>query len=101
MPRIVDPMGVPMGANSQPQGAAINPVLQMLWPLFSQNIHDLVSAGVQPPEKVVATAWEIANRAFQHVGLEFVFPMGVKVISPRALHESDREHADAAEAGGS
>jgi len=115
----VDPMGVPIGGNSQPQNTAINPVpqntainpvLQMLWPVFAQSIHDILTSdpvrvskrmsdGTMCPahtaQQVVDTAWEIANRAIQYMGFEFVFPMGIKVITLRELHEAERDAADA------
>lgn len=99
MPRpIVDPMGIPMGGNSQPQGAAINPVLQLLWPVFAQSIHDMA---VHTPKfsnpEIVDSAWEIANRAFERMGFQFVFPMAARIIPPAELHQSDREHAGAGE----
>lgn len=113
MPRpIVDPMGIPMGGNSQPQGAAINPVLQLLWPMFAQSIHDVLAGdpvrpalkivdGTMHPahttKQVVDTAWEIANRAFERIGFQFVFPMAARIIAPAELHRSDREHAGAGE----
>ena len=89
-----------MGGNTQPQpGPQINPVLHMLWPIFAQGIHDMA---VHTPkfsnQEIVDSAWEIANRAFQRMGFEFVFPMACRIIPPAALHESDREHAEAAEA---
>lgn len=101
---IVDPLGIPLGGNAQPQqNVGFNPVLQFLSPVFCQTIHDLLMGTELPatfkasPETIVDTAWEIANRAFQRLGFEFVFPMGVRLITPRELHEVQRKSAEAAE----
>lgn len=108
MSRLIDPMGMPVGGNSQPQpGPGLNaghPVLQLLWPVFAQSIHDqIMEAHVLPlpdeaPGQIVDKAWEIANRAFERMGFQFMFPMAARLIPPAELHESDREHAQAAEA---
>ena len=84
---IVDNLGFPMsGNNQQQQGPSLNPVLQMLWPVFAQTIHDLAAKDENPPDGLVECAWEIANRAFNKMGFEFVFPMGARIIpSPEVL----------------
>ena len=107
MSRIIDPMGMPVGGNNQPrQAPPFDPVLQMLWPIFAQTVHDILTADTRnrlgricelvpvcnpreeieiPPvtlEEVVETAWEVANRAFNRLGFEFVFPLGARAIRP-------------------
>ena len=99
---IVDPLGIPVGGNNQPQqGMGINPVLQLLWPVFVQSIHDLLAAEPQnrpavalTPQEIVDTAWEVANRALERMGFMFVFPMGVRVITPAELHEAQNRAFD-------
>jgi len=104
MPRILDPLGLTAGGNHEPQQMQFNPVLQLLWPIYCQTLHDLMAcAPVNRPnaantaEGIVNVAWEVANRTFQWMGFEFVFPMGVRVIPPTELHESDKAHAEAGE----
>jgi hypothetical protein len=98
--RILDPLGLPAGSNHEPQPMGINPVLQMLWPLFAQSIHDLIAADNQPtPAKLVDTAWEIANRSIEKMGFRFVYPMVAMVAPPPEsqpeTQESDKATADA------
>ena len=94
MSQIIDPMGLPVGGNQPQPGSQINPVLHLLWPIFAQNIHDMaVHTPKLSNQKIVDSAWEIANRAFERMGFQFVFPMAARIISPMELHESDREHA--------
>ena len=107
MARILDPLGLPAGSNGEPQQMQFNPVLGMLWPLFCQCIHDLMTldhekrplrqdgAPVDTPSEITALAWEIANRGFQRMGFEFVFPMCARLIPPAELHASDKAHAEA------
>ena len=92
MSRIIDPMGMPVGGNNQPQGPQFNPVLQMLWPMFAQAIHDELTNRIakETPEAVVNYAWETANRAFNCMGFQFVFPMACQVIPASAI-EPEKE----------
>ena len=82
--RIIDPLGIPMGGNAQPQ-QGFNPIFAMLIPSFYQTIQTLV--GVEEtvvPEELVDKAWNIANLAFNKLGFRFVFPMGAEIIPPEA-----------------
>jgi hypothetical protein len=77
MGRLIDPMGLPAGNNHpqmrpQPQ---IDPVLQMLWPLHCQALHDIMA---QPEwtgnaDDSVNMAWDIANKSLEKFGFKFNF----------------------------
>lgn len=94
---IIDPMGFPVGGNSQPHQPQINPVLHMLWPVFVQSIHDLLvqdndaNRPTRAHQDTVDGAWEIANRAIEKMGFKYVFPMSVAVMSPADLLPSKEE----------
>jgi hypothetical protein len=74
--RIIDPMGIPMSGNNQPQSGA-NPVFVILLPMFNQTLQTMLSAeplnrpnNVRDPNAIVETAWDIATKAFAKFGFK-------------------------------
>lgn len=85
MGRIIDPLGIPMGGNAQPQPpqGSFNPIFAMLVPSFYQTIQTIAGTDeMLAAEQVVDKAWAIANLAFNKLGFRFVAPMGAEVILP-------------------
>lgn len=80
MSRVVDALGMPANNQPQPQGG-FNPVGMFLDQFLSTYQVLLAKAGIEDDAvDCVHDAWNAANAILTKLGLEFVAPLGVKVI---------------------
>ncbi len=81
MSRIVDAMGIPANNQPQQQQGGFNPVAMFLDQFISTYQVRLAKADANDSVvECVDDAWLAANAILNKLGLEFVAPLGVKVI---------------------
>ncbi len=81
MRRIVDAMGIPANNQPQQQQGGFNPVAMFLDQFISTYQVRLAKADANDSVvECVDDAWLAANAILNKLGLEFVAPLGVKVI---------------------
>jgi hypothetical protein len=85
MPPIFDAMGMPANGQPQMQQPTVHPVAQVFLQMYLQTLGLLtqkVDLATFNSEDVADESFDLACRAFGHLGFKFIAPLGFQVIAP-------------------